>query len=93
MDHEKNVYLPLLFVIKPTPSISTEICLERNGRRLGLLNALSMVGFFGRMFDKLKAWIAWSWTYLWAMWFMLVVFVVYVLRGPLRIGENVSHSK
>lgn len=44
------------------------------------------------MFDKLKAWIAWSWTYLWAMWFMLVVFVVYVLRGPLRIGENVSHA-
>jgi len=52
-----------------------------------------MAGFLGKMFDKLKAWIAWSWTYLWAMWFVLVVFVVYVLRGPLRIGENVSHGK
>ena len=52
-----------------------------------------MAGIFSRFFDKIKAWIAWSWTYLWALWFILVVFVVYILRGPLKIGENVSNGK
>eukprot|EP00096_Caligus_rogercresseyi_P005657 TRINITY_DN21626_c0_g1_i1.p1 TRINITY_DN21626_c0_g1~~TRINITY_DN21626_c0_g1_i1.p1 ORF type:complete len:576 (-),score=173.47 TRINITY_DN21626_c0_g1_i1:264-1991(-) len=41
-------------------------------------------------FRKLKDWIVWSWTYLWAFWFLLFVFVVYYLRGPLRIGENLG---
>lgn len=40
--------------------------------------------------NKLKTWIVWSWTYLWAFWFLLVVFVIYYLRGPLRIGENIA---
>ncbi len=60
------------------------------------------------LLSKLKDWIVWSWTYLWAFWFLLVsadwytamvpfslplsilqvVFVVYYLRGPLKIGEN-----
>lgn len=66
--------------------------------------------------SKLKDWIVWSWTYLWAFWFLLVsldsknfcagnslrnppsfpirffqvVFVLYYLRGPLKIGENVG---
>lgn len=60
--------------------------------------------------SKLKDWIVWSWTYLWAFWFLLVrdtrctavpstgltfaslqvVFVLYYLRGPLKIGENVN---
>ena len=44
------------------------------------------------MFDRIKTWIAWSWTYLWAFWFILVMFVVYVLRGPLKIGENVAYG-
>jgi len=47
-----------------------------------------MADVLRKMFDKLKTWIAWLWTYLWALWFLLVVFVVYILRGPLRIGEN-----
>ncbi|XP_041348529.1 suppressor of tumorigenicity 7 protein homolog isoform X2 [Gigantopelta aegis] len=37
------------------------------------------------MFEKFKSWIAWSWTYLWAVWFILVVFVIYILRGPLKL--------
>ena len=65
--------------------------------------------------SKLKDFIVWSWTYLWAFWFLLVsfllvfvrfrrhlkalspppphrqvVFVLYYLRGPLKIGENVA---
>jgi len=47
-----------------------------------------MADFLRKMFDKIKIWIAWLWTYLWALWFLLVIFVVYILRGPLRIGEN-----
>ncbi len=52
-----------------------------------------MAGVLSRIFDKIKAWIAWSWTYLWAVWFILVVFVVYVLRGPLKLGENISSGE
>jgi len=37
-----------------------------------------------------KNWIVWSWTYLWAFWFLLVVFVLYYLRGPLKISENIG---
>ncbi|XP_050414898.1 suppressor of tumorigenicity 7 protein homolog [Patella vulgata] len=44
-----------------------------------------MAGFLSRFFDKLKSWIAWSWTYLWAVWFILVMFVIYILRGPLKL--------
>ncbi|XP_071439144.1 protein ST7 homolog [Hetaerina americana] len=39
---------------------------------------------------KTKSWIVWSWTYLWAFWFLLVVFVLYYLRGPLKISENIG---
>ena len=38
----------------------------------------------------LKEIIAWSWTYLWAAWFILVAFVLFYLRGPLKIGENLG---
>ncbi|XP_064604173.1 LOW QUALITY PROTEIN: suppressor of tumorigenicity 7 protein homolog [Liolophura sinensis] len=51
-----------------------------------------MAGFMSRGFDKVKTWIAWSWTYLWAVWFALVIFVVYVLRGPLKLSENFSYA-
>ncbi|ELU18319.1 hypothetical protein CAPTEDRAFT_224662 [Capitella teleta] len=44
------------------------------------------------MFDRIKSLIAWSWTYLWAVWFILVVFVIFILRGPLKIGENVAYA-
>ena len=40
-----------------------------------------------------KNWIVWSWTYLWAFWFLLVVFVLYYLRGPLKISENIGMGK
>ncbi|OXA45816.1 Suppressor of tumorigenicity 7 protein [Folsomia candida] len=39
---------------------------------------------------KFKNWVVWSWTYLWAFWFLLVVFVLYYLRGPLKISENIG---
>merc|ERR1719242_2702102 len=38
----------------------------------------------------LKELIVWSWTYLWAAWFVLVGFVLFYLRGPLKIGENLG---
>ena len=51
-----------------------------------------MAGILSRTVDGIKEWIAWSWTYLLALWFLLVVFVVYILRGPLRLGENVTYA-
>jgi ST7 protein len=57
------------------------------------VNTVDMADFLRKMFAKLKIWIAWLWTYLWALWFLLVVFVVYILRGPLRIGENITSGK
>lgn len=40
--------------------------------------------------SNIKRWLSWSWTYLWLLWFILVIFLVYVLRGPLRISENIA---
>ncbi|XP_033745008.1 suppressor of tumorigenicity 7 protein homolog isoform X1 [Pecten maximus] len=51
-----------------------------------------MAGFLSRCLEKVKSWIHWSWTYLWAVWFMLVIFVVYILRGPLKLSENLSYA-
>uniref|UniRef100_UPI00358E2DFF suppressor of tumorigenicity 7 protein isoform X1 n=1 Tax=Myxine glutinosa TaxID=7769 RepID=UPI00358E2DFF len=42
------------------------------------------------LLDRLKSTIAWSWTYLWALWFVMVLFLIYILRAPLRINENVN---
>ncbi|KAF4533098.1 hypothetical protein B566_EDAN003818 [Ephemera danica] len=42
------------------------------------------------VFKKVKCCIVWSWTYLWAFWFILVIFVLYYLRGPLKITENIG---
>jgi len=55
--------------------------------------SISMASFLSRCLDKVKSWIHWSWTYLWAVWFMLVIFVVYILRGPLKLSENLSYGK
>uniref|UniRef100_A0A914ZH95 Protein ST7 homolog n=1 Tax=Parascaris univalens TaxID=6257 RepID=A0A914ZH95_PARUN len=44
------------------------------------------------MISRLKSWITWSWTYLWALWFLLVIALVYILRGPLRITESLETS-
>ena len=76
--------------------LPSSISLDGNGQRYRALSYKhigDMAGVFGQLFDKIKAWIAWSWTYLWALWFMLVVFVIYVLRGPLKIGDNFAHGK
>jgi hypothetical protein len=40
--------------------------------------------------DTFKSWITWTWTYLWLLWFILVAFLFYILKGPLKIIENVS---
>ena len=39
---------------------------------------------------KTKDLIVWSWSYLWAFWFLLVAFVIFYLRGPLKISENLG---
>ena len=43
-----------------------------------------------RSIGKIKQWIGWSWTYLWGFWFLLVIFLLYVLRTPLRLKENLN---
>lgn len=45
---------------------------------------------FMKVLHKLKELIVWSWTYLWAIWFLLVSFVIFYLRGPLKISENLG---
>ncbi|XP_032894205.1 suppressor of tumorigenicity 7 protein isoform X3 [Amblyraja radiata] len=40
--------------------------------------------------EQLKSCIVWSWTYLWTLWFFLMLFLVYVLRVPLKINDNLS---
>ncbi|PAV56277.1 hypothetical protein WR25_15705 [Diploscapter pachys] len=42
--------------------------------------------------NRLKALVAFSWTYLWALWFILVVVLIYALRGPLKISEQFEHA-
>lgn len=53
----------------------------------------NMAGFLSRICEKVKYGIQWSWTYLWTVWFVLVIFVVYILRGPLKLSENISYGK
>ena len=38
---------------------------------------------------KVKKWIGWSWTYLWGVWFLTMIFLLYILRNPLKLRENV----
>jgi hypothetical protein len=40
--------------------------------------------------SKIKSWITWTWAYLWLLWFILVLFLFYILKGPLKLTENVS---
>ena len=51
-----------------------------------------MPGVISRAFGTIKSWITWSWTYLWAFWFILLLFVLFMLRGPLKIGESASYA-
>ena len=48
------------------------------------------MGFLADLFERFKSWITWTWTYLWLLWFILVVFLFYILKGPLKLTENVS---
>uniref|UniRef100_A0A671K8D9 Suppressor of tumorigenicity 7 protein-like n=1 Tax=Sinocyclocheilus anshuiensis TaxID=1608454 RepID=A0A671K8D9_9TELE len=38
---------------------------------------------------KLKSWLCWSWTYICALWFAMVLTMVYVLRSPLKLQETI----
>uniref|UniRef100_A0A673J7Y4 Suppressor of tumorigenicity 7 protein-like n=1 Tax=Sinocyclocheilus rhinocerous TaxID=307959 RepID=A0A673J7Y4_9TELE len=40
--------------------------------------------------EKLKSWLCWSWTYICALWFAMVLTMVYVLRSPLKLQETVN---
>ncbi|XP_048873896.1 suppressor of tumorigenicity 7 protein-like [Brienomyrus brachyistius] len=40
--------------------------------------------------EKLKTWLSWSWTYIWALWFAMVLVLIYVLRSPLKLQETLS---
>ncbi|KAK6746832.1 hypothetical protein RB195_000219 [Necator americanus] len=42
--------------------------------------------------NRVKSWLTWSWTYLWAFWFLLVIVLVYILRGPLKITESIENA-
>ena len=42
---------------------------------------------------KVKQWIGWSWTYLWGVWFLTMIFLLYILRNPLRLKENFGIGK
>ncbi|KAL4669453.1 hypothetical protein H8959_008007 [Pygathrix nigripes] len=43
--------------------------------------------------EQLKSCIVWSWTYLWTVWFFIVLFLVYILRVPLKINDNLSTGR
>ncbi|XP_072540777.1 suppressor of tumorigenicity 7 protein-like isoform X2 [Salminus brasiliensis] len=40
--------------------------------------------------EKLKSWLSWSWTYVCAVWFAMVLTMIYVLRSPLKLQESVT---
>ncbi|XP_072407603.1 suppressor of tumorigenicity 7 protein homolog isoform X3 [Chiloscyllium punctatum] len=42
------------------------------------------------LLEQFKSCVAWSWTYLWTLWFFLMLFLVYILRVPLKINDNLS---
>ncbi|XP_075414708.1 suppressor of tumorigenicity 7 protein isoform X2 [Tenrec ecaudatus] len=42
------------------------------------------------LLEQIKSCVVWSWTYLWTVWFFIVLFLVYILRVPLKINDNLS---
>ncbi|XP_051986205.1 suppressor of tumorigenicity 7 protein-like isoform X1 [Xyrauchen texanus] len=42
--------------------------------------------------EKLKSWLCWSWTYICALWFAMVLTMIYVLRSPLKLQETVNSA-
>ncbi|XP_013911002.1 PREDICTED: uncharacterized protein LOC106540429 [Thamnophis sirtalis] len=47
----------------------------------------------GGFLEQLKSCILWSWTYLWTLWFLAMLFLVYILRVPLKISDNLTSGK
>ncbi|CAJ0931409.1 unnamed protein product, partial [Mesorhabditis belari] len=43
-------------------------------------------------FQRIRSVLTYSWTYLWLFWFILIVLLVYVLRGPLKITESFENA-
>uniref|UniRef100_A0A8V0X8U1 Suppressor of tumorigenicity 7 protein n=1 Tax=Gallus gallus TaxID=9031 RepID=A0A8V0X8U1_CHICK len=43
--------------------------------------------------EQLKSCIVWSWTYLWTLWFFIMLFLVYILRVPLKINDNLTTGR
>merc|ERR1712159_90731 len=41
-------------------------------------------------FSKVQSWISWSWRYLCGIWFLLIMLLVWVLRGPLKLKDNLN---
>ena len=39
-------------------------------------------------FSKFQSWMLWSWRYLCGFWFLLIMLLVWVLRGPLKLRDN-----
>ncbi|CAG5126148.1 unnamed protein product, partial [Candidula unifasciata] len=53
----------------------------------------AMAGFLSRTFEKLKSCICGlGYTGLWLFWLFLVLTVIYFLRIPLKLSENVSYA-
>ncbi|XP_026524869.1 suppressor of tumorigenicity 7 protein isoform X2 [Notechis scutatus] len=44
----------------------------------------------GGFLEQLQSCILWSWTYLWTLWFFALLFLVYILRVPLKINDNLA---
>lgn len=43
--------------------------------------------------EQLKSCLVWSWTSLWTLWFFLMLFLVYLLRVPLKLNDNLTTGK
>ncbi|MBZ3883372.1 Suppressor of tumorigenicity 7 protein-like protein [Sciurus carolinensis] len=58
-------------------------------QKAALNNGGAATGFL----EQLKSCIVWSWTYLWTSWFFIMLFLVYILRVPLKINGQLEHSE
>uniref|UniRef100_A0A8C7DLW3 Suppression of tumorigenicity 7 like n=1 Tax=Oncorhynchus kisutch TaxID=8019 RepID=A0A8C7DLW3_ONCKI len=43
--------------------------------------------------EKLKSWLSWSWTYICAVWFAMVLTMIYVLRSPLKLQDTLTSGE
>lgn len=51
-----------------------------------------MAGILKKAFDQIYIWLSWLWFYLVIIWIIMVVFMFYLLRRPLRLCENFSSA-